>query len=89
MWELKSEDACIEGSAEFSDYREQLVTWDAYMRMDPTNSGQVSLAIARATDQSFPENEAVRLENGAPVLTKLPRKAEAAKLHGLEKTIAA
>ena len=26
MWDLKSGDACIEGSAEFADYREQLVT---------------------------------------------------------------
>jgi TnpA family transposase len=104
MWDLKSGDACIEGSAEFADYREQLVTWDEYTRMAPAYSEQVSLplagdvfvaqlrtwldAIAHATDQSSPENEGVRLEHGAPVLTKLPRKGEPAKLRWLEQTIA-
>jgi TnpA family transposase len=104
MWDLKSGDACIEGSAEFADYREQLVSWDEYTQIAPAYGEQVSLpiagdafvaqlrdwldAIARATDQSFPENEGVRLENGAPVLTKLPRRAEPAKLRWLERTIA-
>jgi TnpA family transposase len=104
MWDLKSGDACIEGSAAFADYREQLVSWDEYMQLAPAYSEQVSLslagdavvaqlqawldAIARATDQSFPENEGVRLEHGAPVLTKLPRKPEPAKLRWLEQTLA-
>jgi TnpA family transposase len=104
MWDLKSGDACIEGSAEFADYRAQLVTWDEYLRMAPAYSEQVSLpgtgdacvgqlqhwldSIARTTDQSFPANEGIRLEHGSPVLTKLPRKAAPAKLHWLEKTIA-
>ena len=46
-------------------------------------------AIARTTNQSFPENDGVRLEHGAPVLTKLSRKGDPAKLRWLEQTIAA
>ncbi len=104
MWDRKSGDAYIEGSAEFADYRAQLAPWDDYLRLAPAYSAQVSLpvsgdacmgplqhwrdAMARATDQSFPANEGVRLEHGAPVLTKLSRRAEPATLHGREKTIA-
>jgi hypothetical protein len=40
MWDLKSGDACIEGSAEFADYRAQLVSWDEYTRMAPAYSEQ-------------------------------------------------
>lgn len=74
------------------------------MQLAPAYSEQVSLplagdafvaqlqtcldAIARAPDQSFPENEGVRLEHGTPVLTKLPRKPEPAKLCWLEQTLA-
>jgi hypothetical protein len=35
-WDLKSGDASIDGSAEYADYRKQLVTWDEYARMVPT-----------------------------------------------------
>ena len=82
MWDLKSGDASIDGSAEFADYREQLVTWDEYARMVPAYAEQVSLpadtstfvgqlrdwleSIARSTDHSFPDNTGVRLEGGEP-----------------------
>lgn len=103
-WDLKSGDASIDGSAEYADYREQLVTWDEYARMVPAYAEQVSLSpdaadfvaqlrswlesISRSTDQSFPDNAGVRIENGEPILTKLPRKDDPAKLRWLEKTIA-
>ena len=103
-WDLKSGDASIDGSAEFADYREQLVTWDEYARMVPAYAEHVSLpadaaafvaqlrgwleSIARSTAESFPDNAGVRIENGEPVLTKLPRKDDPAKLRWLEKTIA-
>jgi len=32
MIELKSGDLCIAGSERFSDYRDQLVSWDDYQR---------------------------------------------------------
>jgi TnpA family transposase len=44
-------------------------------------------AIARATDRSFPENDALRIENGEPVLSKLVRKKTPARLAWLEATI--
>jgi len=40
MWDLKSGDASVEGSAEFADYRDQLVTWDEYGRMAPAYAEQ-------------------------------------------------
>jgi TnpA family transposase len=46
-------------------------------------------SIARKTDESFPANEGVRIEQGAPVLSKLPRRAEPTALQWLEKEIAA
>jgi hypothetical protein len=39
-------------------------------------------------NESFPSNENVRIEDGEPVLSKVPRKAEPAALRGLEKKIA-
>ena len=94
----------IDGSDEYADYREQLVTWDEYARMVPAYAEQVSLpsdaaafvaqlrswleSIPRSTHQSFPGHAGVRIENGEPVLTKLPRKDDPAKLRWLEKTIA-
>jgi hypothetical protein len=103
-WDLKSGDASIDGSAEYADYRKQLVTWDEYARMVPTYAEQVSLpadatsfiaqlktwleSISGSTDQSFPDNAGVRIENGEPFLTKQPWKDDPAKLRWLEKTIA-
>ena len=43
--------------------------------------------IAEQTDRSFPENDAVRIENGEPVLAKLTRKKIPAKLAWFEATI--
>lgn len=100
-WDLKSGDASIDGSAEFADYREQLVTWDEYARMVPAYAEQVSLpadaaafvaqlgnwleSIARSTDQSLPDNAGVRIENGEPILTKLPRKDAQRNCFGLRR----
>jgi len=105
LWDLKSGDACIEGSAEFADYREELISWEEFERQAASYGEQVGLAtqgaafvtqtrawlesIARKTDESFPANEGVRIEQGAPVLSKLPRRAEPTGLQWLEKEIAA
>jgi hypothetical protein len=87
MWDLKSGDAAIEGSREYADYREQLVTEDEVASMMgaywqeagiPTDAQQfVSerrqwlASIAQETDRSFPENDALRIENGEPILGSL------------------
>ena len=39
----------FDGSGEFSDYREQLVTWDEYAQMVPVYAEQVSLPADAAT----------------------------------------
>jgi hypothetical protein len=100
MWDLKSGDAAVEGSHEYADYREQLISESEAAEMTtsyqeqagvPTNpkefvtERQKWLAgIAQATDRSFPENEALRLENGEPVLAKLIRKNTPSRLAWFE-----
>jgi len=80
MWDLKSGDAAIEGSAEFADYRQELVSCDEYAQSAGPYCEQVSLpsnpaaftahartwldSIARRTDESFPGNEGLRIEKG-------------------------
>lgn len=103
MWDLKSGDAAVEGSREYADYREQLITKDEVLEMAgayqqeagiPTDAKEFVAErrrwlskIAEQTDRSFPENDAVRIENGEPVLTKLTRKKMPAKLAWFEATI--
>jgi TnpA family transposase len=104
MWDLKSGDACIEGSAEYADYREELISSEEFEQSVASYGEQAGLptdgaafvtqirswldSIARQTDESFPSNESVRIENGEPVLSKGARKAETASLRMLEKEIA-
>jgi len=96
MWDLKSGDAAIEGSHEYADYREQLISESeaadlsaAYQEQagiltDPAEfvreRNQWLSGIAEATDRSFPENDALRIENGEPVLAKLTRQKTPARL---------
>jgi TnpA family transposase len=105
MWVLKSGDAAIEGSRDYADYREQLISEDeatemtaAYQEQAGTRTDakefvseryQWLTAIAQKTDRSFPENDALRIENGEPILTKLARKKTPARLAWLEATIKA
>jgi len=105
VWDLKSGDACIEGSAEYADYRQELITWEEFDRTAASYGEQAGLpidgctfvtqtrdwldAIARNCDESFPNNENVRIENGEPVLSKLARKVEPATLRELEQEVAA
>ena len=100
MQELKSGDLCIAGSDKFSDYRQQLISWEEYDQTVGVYGEQVGLPVdskefvaqtrkwledvAAATDSSFPENEAVRIEKGEPVLSRLERKAIPTQLKDLE-----
>jgi TnpA family transposase len=92
MIELKSGDLCIAGSERFSDYREQLVSWDAYERQIATYCHQVGLSsdpaqfvhdlqhrlmeTIRCTDAAFPTNTALTIQDGEPVLRRLKRQPE-------------
>jgi hypothetical protein len=92
IWtDLKSEDLAIEGSAAFSDYREQLVSHEEYEHGVVVYADQVGLPVqgkafvaslrewlekvATQTDASLPENEDVRMEQGEIILRKLPRRS--------------
>jgi TnpA family transposase len=105
VWDLKSGDAAIEGSHEYADYREQLITEDEAAEMTDGSQEQAGVltdakefvserhrwltAIAQQTDRSFPKNDALRIENGEPILAKLLRKKGPARLLWLETTIRA
>lgn len=92
MVELKSGDLCIAGSEQFSDYRDQLVPWEAYTQQVDTYCQQIGIVAdpaqfvqalqtrlaetIRATDAAFPTNTSVTLKNGEPVLRRLEKQPE-------------
>ena len=102
--ELKSGDLCIEGSDQFADYRRQLVPWAEYERNVAGYGEQVGLPVegrafvarlqehlARAaveTDRGFPNNEFLRIEDGEPVLGRLPGRRESKNVKALERRMA-
>jgi TnpA family transposase len=92
--ELKSGDLCIAGSEHFSDYRDQLVSWEDYAQSVETYCHQVGITAdpvafvhhlqaqlteaIGATDAAFPSNTAVTLKDGEPVLRRLEKQPEPA-----------
>ena len=100
MLELKAGDLCIVGSETFADYREQLVSWDTYHERvtDYGITAGVPVdgaafvghvrhwldGIAQTTDQGFPANKLVRIENGEPIITRPPRQTDSASVRDLE-----
>jgi hypothetical protein len=92
MMELKSGDLCVAGSEHFSDYRHQLVSWEAYAQQvegycqragiaaNPAqfvHDLQTQLAEAiRTTDAAFPTNMALTMTQGEAVLRRLKRQPE-------------
>jgi Tn3 transposase DDE domain len=104
MLELKAGDVCIVGSDAFADYRDQLVSWETYHERvaeygvaagvpvdGPTfvaHARDWLAGIAQATDQGFPANKLIRIENGEPIITRSPRKAEPAGVRDLETRLA-
>ena len=89
MVELKSGDLCITGSERFSDYRDQLVTWEEYQQQVdaycqqvgiPSDPAQFVLTLQtqlreriRTTDLAFPTNTALTIKDGEPVLRRLAK----------------
>jgi hypothetical protein len=47
MTELQSGDLCIPGSAQFADYREQLISWEDYPQTMADYEAQVGLPVER------------------------------------------
>jgi hypothetical protein len=82
MIELTSGDLCVAGSEQFSDYRTQLISWEAYAQ-------QVGIAAEPApfvqdlrtrlaetictTDAALPANAALTIRPGEPVLCRLKK----------------
>lgn len=103
MHELKSGDLCIRGSDRYSDYTEQLISWEEYgesvdsycEQAGITSDGNEFVDIlykllsetAADVDRGFPTNASLRIENGEPVLKKTERKKKPALLIKLEKLI--
>lgn len=102
--ELKAGDLCIPGSDHFADYRDQLLSWEEYHHDIAAYGEMVGLPIegsafvahlkarltgvAQETDQAFPDNAALRLENGEPVLRRPEKAATPSGLRGFEQLIA-
>lgn len=90
LHELKSGDLCLPGSDHFADYRDQLISWEEYQRDVGAYAEMVGLPIgaddvvalmktrltqaAETTDRAFPDNSALRIEKGEPILRR-PEKA--------------
>jgi TnpA family transposase len=92
MVELKSGDLCVAGSERFSDYRDQLVTWEAYAQQVESYCQRVGIAAdpaqfvqalqtqltetIRTTNAAFPTNMALTIQDGEPVLRRLQKQPE-------------
>jgi len=104
MVELKSGDLCIPGSNHFSDYRDQLISWEEYHREIGRYSEMVGLpaegaALVKhlqtelleagvAADNAFPENVYLRIEKGEPVLRRPEKTTIPAGLRKFEDLVA-
>lgn len=104
MTELKSGDLCILGSDHFADYRDQLLSWEEYHQGIVAYGAMIGLPIgggdfvthmkgrlsevASATDNAFPDNVDLRIENGEPILRRPERATAASGLRALEQLIA-
>ncbi len=104
MWELKSGDLYVENSDAFADYRTQQISWTEYqaniddfgklvdLPVEPfafvAHVKNWLLEITHKTDQSFPNNQSVRLEQGRPVITRPKKKVDSQKLARIESLIA-
>ena len=103
MWELKSGDLYVENSDAFADYRTQQISWTEYEASIDDFGQLVNLPvkplafvahvknwlleITQKTDQSFPNNQSVRLEQGRPVITRPKKKVDSQKLAQIESLI--
>lgn len=89
MWDLKSGDLFIVGADKYSDYREQLISWEEYESNKEIFGEQVNLPVDSSkfisslkfkmegsineTDKSFPDNQFVKIINNEPVISKIEK----------------
>lgn len=103
MMDLKSGDLYIEGSNNYSDYREQLISLEEYENSIGQYSEQVGIPFEsdqfieytknwlnseiKKTDKSFPSNQYLEIKNGEQILHKLKKKQIPKELEFLESYI--
>ncbi len=101
--ELKSGDLCIPGSEQFSDYREELLSWEEYHAQVETYGLQAGIEVdpkrfiektkawlatqAQKTNDSFPTNESLKIENGEPILKRGKKKVSPKQLRQVERLV--
>ncbi|WP_207725681.1 DUF4158 domain-containing protein [Clostridium sp. DJ247] len=90
LWDLKSGDLYVKGSDKFSDYRDQLISWEEYEESKGLYGEQAGIPVdshgfidhvknwlnesIEKTDKSFPSNQYLRIEKGIPTLVKPEKK---------------
>lgn len=105
MKDLKSGDLCIKGSYKYSDYREQLITWEEYEREIDTFGEQIGVPVTDVAfiehfktlleksidkaDKSFPSNQYLRIQKGEAILTPLKKKKEPKDLNQIKSLLSA
>jgi TnpA family transposase len=103
LWELKSGNLCIPGSEQFSDYRDQLISWEEYHAQIGTYGLQANVEVnpklfvektkkwlseqAKKVDAAFTSNESLSIENGEPRLKRDKKKISPEKLRQTERLI--
>jgi len=104
MIELKAGDLFISGSDNYSDYREQLISWDEYYKNIDDYSKRLNMnfepepfidilknwlnEMITNTDKSFPQNQYLKIINAEAVLSKPEKKKNPQHLKKIESLIA-
>src|SRR6266567_1172558 len=104
LWDLKSGDLYVEGSDQYADYREQLISWEEYAEQLETYGTLVELptdgkafvaylrnwlhARIQQTDEDFPSNQYLSFEKGELILHPLAKQADPEGLALLERIVA-
>lgn len=103
LWDLKSGDLYVKGSDKFSDYRDQLISWEEYEKNKTLYGQQAGIPVdshsfiehvknwlneaIMKTDNSFTSNDYLRIEKGIPILGKLEKKKYPEQLKLIESLI--
>jgi len=104
LWDLKSGDLYVEGSDQYADYREQLISWEEYAKqlesygtlVELPTDGKAFVASLRdwlhariqQTDEEFPSNQYLSFEKGELILHPLAKQADPNGLALLERAVA-
>ncbi|MDO0826031.1 Tn3 family transposase [Desulfosporosinus nitroreducens] len=103
MMDLKSGDLYVKGSDKFSDYRDQLISWEEYEETKELYGRQAGLPVDSHgfvdhvknwlntsilnTDKSFTSNQYLKIEKGVPTLGKPEKKKYPEQLRLIESLI--